>query len=543
MKLTEGGPMEARNSKSMRIIFSLIVLILGVLVHTAGGAQELAKEQVVVTGLKAGDIGTLDPHGGIVLQDRPLMLHLYGALVRHPIGNVTSPTFEPDLAQKWEVSPDKVTWTFHLRRGVQWHWGFGEVTSEDIVFSLNRVRNSKASAFRGTYENFKEIKAIDKYTVQITTSKPEPFLLTKVANYYGGYIVSKKALEKAGAQEKGVSPNKDEVIGTGPFKLVEYKPKDRIILTRNDDYWKGKPIIEGLIFRYIADDGARELAMLKGEVATYNGLHDQVWLKHMKSKGVLLSPMGPPDLKALYFNLKVKPFDDKRVREAFAYGIGQQAILDMQGKDISNYCTSPVPSGTYGHIDAGWGKYNRDPDKAKRLLAEAGYASGLPVKLFMSRGAWYLDKFVVYQNLLKEVGIHLDMTVIDHTAYIQKITQGLNPVVIWGSQLPLATYWLQNFYHTDSIIGSPKAMQNFMYYSKPEMDKLIELAETSFDEKTRLEALSKAQRMVIEDLPAIPSVETYVPSIRNPWLDLGYEPKSGFNWTHEIGPQTKILKH
>jgi peptide/nickel transport system substrate-binding protein len=133
--------------------------------------------------------------------------------------------------------------TFHLRKGVQWHWGNGEVTSEDIVFSLNRVRNSKASAFRGTYENFKEIKAMDKYTVQITTAKPEPFLLTKVANYYGGYIVCKKALEKAGTQDRGVAPKKEEVIGTGPFKFVEYKPKDRILLVRNDEYWKGKPIM------------------------------------------------------------------------------------------------------------------------------------------------------------------------------------------------------------------------------------------------------------------------------------------------------------
>jgi len=541
--MKKGGLMET----TVRRVLGIMV-VLGLLLMAGPGdftmaAQELAKEQVVVTGLKAGDIGTLDPHGGIVLQDRPLLLQIYGALVRHPIGNVTSPTFEPDLAQKWEISSDKLTWTFHLRKGVKWHGDNGEVTSEDIVFSLNRVRNSKASAFRGTYENFKEVKAIDKYTVQITTGKPEPFLLTKVANYYGGYIVCRKALEKAGAQDRGVAPKKEEVVGTGPFKLVEYKPKDRVILVRNDEYWKGKPIIESLIFRYIADDGARELAMLKGEVATYNGLHDQAWLNHMKSKGIILSPMGPPDLKALYFNLKVKPFDDKRVREAFAYGIGQQAIIDMQGKEISNLCTSPVPSGTYGHIDAGWGKYGRDPGKAKKLLAEAGYASGLPVKLFMSRGAWYLDKFIVYQNLLKEVGIHLDMTVIDHTAYIQKITQGLNPIIIWGSQLPLATYWLRNFYHTDSIIGSPKAMQNFMYYSKPELDKLIEAAETNFDEKTRLEALAKAQRMIVEDLPAIPSVETYVPSIRNPWLDLGYEPKSGFNWTHEIGPQTKILKH
>jgi peptide/nickel transport system substrate-binding protein len=531
-----------RTAGLLPILATLIVVFVPGFLQSST-AQELAKEQVVVVGLKAGDMGTIDPHAGIVLQDRPVLLHIYGALVRHPIGDVMSPTFEPDLATKWELSPDRLTWTFSLRKGVQWHGGNGEVTAEDVVYSLSRVKSSKVSVYRGAYENFKEIRAIDRYTVQIVTAKPEPFLLSKVANYYGGYIVCKKALEKAGATERAISPKKEEVVGTGLFRFVEYRPKDRLILERDDANWRGKPIVERVDFRYIVNDGAREMAMLKGEIATYNGLHDQVWLKYMMSKGILLSPLGPPDLKALYFNLKMKPFDDKRVRAAFAYGTGQQAIIDMQGKEISNEATSPVPSGTYGHIDAGWEQYKRDPDKARKLLAEAGFPNGLQVKLFMSQGAWYLDKFVVYQNQLREIGVTLDMSVIDHTAYIQKISQGANPIAIWGSQLPLATNWLRNFYHSDSMLGAPKAMQNFMYYSNKNLDRLIEEAETTFDEKARLEALAKAQKLIVEELPAIPSVETFVPAIRNPWLDLGYEAKSGFNWTHEIGLRTRVLKH
>jgi peptide/nickel transport system substrate-binding protein len=290
------------------------------------------------------------------------------------------------------------------------------------------------------------------------------------------------------------------------------------------------------------DDSARELAMLKGEVAALNGLHDQAWLKHMTSKGIILAAVGPPDLKALYFNLKMKPFDDKRVREAFAYGIGQKAIVDMQGEAISNYCTSPVPSGMHGHVDAGWGKYKRDPAKAKKLLAEAGYPNGVKVKLIMSKGHWYLDKMVIYQNLLKEVGIDLEMTIVDHTAYLTKIRSGTNPLAIYGTTQPLATYWLRNFYHTNSIVGTPTGMQNFMHYSNPEVDKLIELAETSFDEKVRLDALAKTQKIIVEDLPSIPVVETLVPCLRNPWLDLGYKPISGFNWTLPVGLKTKVLK-
>jgi len=531
-------------SKGLLIVTLMCSLfIIGVACGSTIASQELASEQVVVTGLPAGDIGTLDPIGGVVIQDRPVIHHIYGALVRHPIGNAGSLEFEPDLATKWEVSPDKRTWTFHLRKGVKWHWGYGEVTSEDVVYSLKRVRDSKASAFRSARRNFKQIKAIDKYTVQITTSEPDPFFLTKVSNYFGGWIVCKKALEKAKAFDRGVRPTREEVVGTGPFKFVEYVPKDRIVLVRNDDYWEGKPIIEKLIFKYIPDASARETALLRGEIAATLGLYDAKWLRYMRSQGIIVDPMGPTDLKALYFNLKIKPFDDKRIREAFAYATSQESIIKMQGEDISNYCTSPVPSGLWGHIDAGWAKYKRDPEKAKKLLIEAGYPDGLTVKLFMSVAPWYLDKMIVFQNQLKECGINLEMTKVDHTVYKTKITQGLNPIVIWGTRLPLAIDWLGDFYHSDSIIGTPTAADNFMYYSNPEVDRLIELASTTFDKEAQLDALAKAQRIIVQDLPSIPVVETFTPAVRNAWLELGYEPKSNFIWLYEIGLKTKILKH
>ncbi|MGA2464903.1 MAG: ABC transporter substrate-binding protein [Thermodesulfobacteriota bacterium] len=530
--------------KSIGITVLLGLILFGIPKDAAKAAQELAQEQVVVLGLTAGDIGTVDPHGGMTVQDRFLHPHLFGSLVRYPIGECNSLEFQPNLATKWELSPDKLTWTFHLRKGVKWHWGYGELTAEDVIYSLNRVKNGKTSAFRGSYDNFEEFKAIDKYTVRITTAKPEPFLLTKVANYYGGFIVCKKAMEKAGAFDRGMAPVKEEAVGTGPFKFLEYKPKDRVILVRNDEYWGERFLIEKLVGKYIASDGARELALLKGEIAATVGQHDYKWLKHVMSKGVILERVGPIDLKALYFNLKMKPFDDKRVREAFAYAIGQDTILEMQGKEISGYCYSPVPTDCYGYVDAGWGKYKAsDFEKAKKLLAEAGYPNGLTVKLFMSTGWWYLDKMVVYQNLLKKAGVNLDMTLVDHSAYKTKVTQGLNPIVIWGSRLPLATSWLRDMYHSTSSIGSLKAANNYMYYASPEVDRLTEFAETTFDEKARLDALAKAQKKIVEDLPAIPSIETYTPYVRNPWFDPGYEVKNDFLWSYEIGSKTKILKH
>ena len=529
---------------TLSLLLMYLCSVSSALCQETGEVEKLAAKQEVVLGLTTGDLGTVDPYAGTLVQDMFLFPHVYGSLVRHPLGESTSLDFEPDLATSWGVSEDNLTWTFHLRRGVQWHWGYGEFTSEDVVYSIKRVRESDMSAYRQQYENIKEVKAIDKYTVQITTKTPEPFLLTKLANYYGGFIVCKKSTEEAGAFDRGFTPSQKEAVGTGPFKFVAYKPKNQIVFDRNDEYWGEKIIIEKLIGKYFASDGARELALLNGEIAATVGQHDYEWLKHVMSQGVILERVGPIDLKALYFNLKVKPFDDKRVREAIAYAIGQEPILQMQGEPISGYCNSPVPTDLYGNINAGWEKYiHPDPEKAKELLTEAGYPDGFDVKLFMSTGWWYLDKFVVYQDLLKKVGINLEMDLVDHTAYVTNITKGLNPIVIWGSRYPLATGWLTNMYHSESMIGSPKAANNYMYYSNPEVDELIHLIETTFDEKVRLEALAKVQKIIVEDLPAIPSIETYTPYVRNPWFIPGYTIKNNFLWSYEINPETKILEH
>jgi peptide/nickel transport system substrate-binding protein len=223
--------------------------------------------------------------------------------------------------------------------------------------------------------------------------------------------------------------------------------------------------------------------------------------------------------------------------------MSSEQIYEMQGKNISEYCTSPVPTRMYGHIDAGWGKYKRDPEKAKKLLAEAGYPNGLTVKLFMSSSIYFYPKMVVYQNELKECGINLEMTQVDDTIYWGKVREGICPIGMYGGKYPTAHYWLRLFYHSDSRLGAPKAAYNWMGYSNPEVDKLIELAETTFDKKAQLDSLAKAQTLIVQDLPAIPSIEVYAPTVRNPWFDLGYKPVANFLFISEVGLKTKILKH
>jgi peptide/nickel transport system substrate-binding protein len=521
--------------------FICLVCVFGIV--SVGTAAEMAEQQVAVIGSHGSDLGSIDPIASVGGQDRVITPHIFGALVSYPLGDVIAPKFEPDLAEKWEVSADKLTWTFHLRKGVKWHWDYGEVTSEDVVYSLNRVKNSKRSAWRGYYKNFKEVKAVDKYTVKITTGKVDPFLLTKVCNYFGGFIVCKKAAEKAGDIDQGLSPSKEQVIGTGAFKFVEYKTKDRVVLVRNDDYWRGKPIIEKVIIRFVRDPSVRSIALEKGEIACTRGIDDQKWLTHVRSKGILVEPLGPTNLKAIYFNLEIKPFDDIRVRKAFAYATNPGSIMKMQGEEISGDPASPVPSGVAGHVDAGWADYKRDCDKAKKLLSEAGYPDGLKMKLEISNRVYYLHKMIVFQNELKKCGIDIEMNKIDGGVYTKKVMAGQIPLFMWGERFPLATWWLRNRYHSDSIIGRPNQVQNFMRYSNTEVDKLIEVAETTFDEEERNKAVAEAQRLIVKDLVAIPVVETRIPAVRHAWLDLGYTPKNNFLYNYQVGWQSKILKH
>ncbi len=155
---------------------------------------------------------------------------------------------------------------------------------------------------------------------------------------------------------------------------------------------------------------------------------------------------------------------------------------------------------------------------------------------------------VLYGNLnhmvvLKESGINLDMTIIDHAAYKQKMREGVNPIVIWGAKFPTAVGWLRNMYHSSSAMDKPTAQNNYMYYSNPEVDKLIEIAESTLDEKERLDVLAKAQLLIVKDLPSIPCIEEFGPIVRTPWFVPGYDIKANYQFIYDIGVNSRILKH
>jgi len=187
--------------------------------------EELAAEQVFRWGHGEMDIDTLDPafaytSGSYVIQE-----WIYNGLVRNKLGSLDFDNLEGDLAESWDISPDGLTYTFHLRKGVQWHNGYGEFTSEDVKAHFERILDPKLGMmFTAKYLGIKEIKALDRHTVQITLKKPNPFfLMDQMIAYQSGMIVPKKLLEERGKGNLGI-----KVIGTGPFKVEKYISKENI---------------------------------------------------------------------------------------------------------------------------------------------------------------------------------------------------------------------------------------------------------------------------------------------------------------------------
>ncbi len=229
-------------------------------------------------GMAAQDIGQLDPHFAVSTIDRVPAALMFNGLVRFAPGSADPATLEPDLAEKWEATEDGKTWTFHLRHGVQFHGGFGELTADDVVFSLKKAGDAKTSAFASELRPFQTIEVVDPYTVRLVLKENVPSVLGILTNYSQGFIVSKKAVEQRGDDFKR------NPIGTGPFAFASVTPNQSLELVANDAYFRGAPKIRKISYRFIPSDASRDLAFQNGELDLDYGRADQAWVNRTRAQ-------------------------------------------------------------------------------------------------------------------------------------------------------------------------------------------------------------------------------------------------------------------
>lgn len=520
--------------------FALCVA-LGALVSGAPAgmlsAQELAEEQVVRVAVGVDDIKTLDPHFSVGTGEWPMTGPVYEGLLSFPDGVVTSEGLEPGLATEWAVDDSGLTWTFKLREGVEWHGGYGAFTAEDVKFSIERVLDKEvASPFAKSLSVIESVTVVDSHTAAVKTRRVEPALPSLLVNSQAGLIVSKKAVES------GVDL-RTQPIGTGAFQVEEYRPRESVTLVRNESYWGGTPTVEKVVVLFMADNSTRELALRTGDVHAIALPARQDAIDRMREAGMLVDLTAPANMFAIHFNLTQKPLDDIRVRRALAGAIDRDIMVRFLGKDVAMPEVSPLPSGYLGHTDD-VPTVPYDPEAARALLAEAGYADGLDLSMAISNSDIYLPPMQIIQEMWKKIGVNLELNVVDHPTYHRLIRENVNPVVIYGAyRYPLTgTIYLTQFYHSISAIGTPTASINFSHYGEviPGVDEEIDKARTELDPKVQVALWEAAQRKIVEDVVSVPLFTRNYAMARSPKLDLGFEQKS---WEfYLINEKARLLK-
>jgi peptide/nickel transport system substrate-binding protein len=399
-----------------------------------------------------------------------------------------------------------------------------ELTSEDVVYSLEKAADPERSAYAGEYTGM-TFEAVDDYTVKITLENPlSPVLFyPKVANYSGGFIVCKQAVEALGDDKFKTNP-----VGTGPFMFEQYRPQEKILLMANPDYFRGAPMLDGIEYRYMADITSREAGLLAGELDVINGQPDKAWVDKMVAQGVPVDVFGVGEVATLHFNTGVEPLDDPAVRQAIAYALDRDEFLALFGEPVAENVYSPVPAKflaggmTQEEVEGLGLAYDMDREMAMQMLADAGYPDGFELEVITSEMTGYRRIYENMQAQLAEVGIDLAVSVVDHSTMHSQIREDVNPLVIYIAWRPNADVYLTRFYHSDSIVVTgEKPDTNFSHVDI--LDDLIEGARVATTAEEQIQLWKDAQTVLLEDMYTYPLHYQQQVYARGEGVDYGHD--------------------
>jgi len=513
-------------------LLAMVLFLSAGMTAFVGGvvAQDEGDRPVLRFGVNAADLATLDPHFASGTQDRTVVDMVFNGLVRYVPGN--SAEIEPDIAvaiPEPEIVDGTQVWTFELRDDVMCHPGPDSdaypLTADDVVYSLQKSADTDRSAYAGDYAGM-TVEKVDDHTVAITMNSPlSPTLfLPKVANYAGGFIVCQQAVEAMGDEAFTTNP-----VGTGPFMFESYTPQNSVVLTANDDYFRGAPKLGGVEVRYMPDTSSRELGLQSGELDAASGLSEAQWVERINTEGNLIADVfGVGEAAFINLNVTQEPLDDPLVRQAIALAVNRDEHTALYGEPVAENIYSVVPAQlmpgglTQEEAAAADVAYEQDLERARELLAEAGHPDGFSIDLITSEMAAYRANYEVLQAELAEIGITVNLNVVDHATMHEQIREDVNPIVIYVAYRPNADVYLTNFFHSDSIVVDGESpITNFSHYA--EIDDLIEQARAETDPAAQEELWKQANIQILEDMAAFPLHYQNQVYARTPAVDYGHE--------------------
>lgn len=468
-----------------KIGFTLLVIVLVMVCVPIAGKTALARDLVIAY---EGDPDTLDL---LSVRHEPTAIPVAINVMEYLCDTTPDGALIPGLATEWNLSPDKLTLEFHLRKGVTFHSG-DPLTTQDVVFSYNRLKEKTRAV---TFRWVKAIEIIDDYTFKVIFKQPDVLFL----KYRGFPIGSKKYYDRVG-EDTFIK----KVVGTGPYKVVDWKAASYLDLERYEGYWGKKPQTKKVRFRFVKEDTTRVAMLQAGEAdmitSTPYTMVGDLEKSGYKTVKLAAHPTTQVQFQALNPNV---PWYDKRVRLAIAHAIDGDAIVKNLFRGIpARVWLSPWEIG----YDPNLKLYEYDPEKAKKLMAEAGYAKGFEMPLYYWAGRTTGQKetteaVALYLNAL---GIKCNIIGWEPVKMIEAIRtkwHGKKDAVYVGVATPPIAHQvdpvagLRTSYWSESTIS---------LYDNPELDKVFLQAIQEFDDAKRAELIKQALRIIREDVATVP---------------------------------------
>ena len=382
----------------------------------------------------------------------------------------------PGLAESWEISDDGLTYTFKLREGVTFHDG-STMDAEDVKFSLDRINaEDSANAQKALYAAISEVNVIDAGTVEIKLSEQNGNMLFNLA-WGDAVIVAPESIENI----------KQTPIGTGAFKFDSWTQGDKIELSRNPDYWGEAAKLEKATFKFISDPTAAFAAVMAEDVDVFSGFPAPENVPQFEADPRFQVLVGNTEGETiLSTNNKMPPFDNVKVRQALAHAIDRQAIIDGamfgMGTPIGTHFAPHNPA--YVDLTA---QSAYDPEKAKALLAEAGFPDGFETTLHLPPPSYARRGGEIIAAQLAQVGIKAEITNVEWAQWLETVFRGKN-------------FGLTIVSHTEPLdIGIYANPDYYFQYDNPDFQALIGKFSKETDPDMRTQMLGEAQKIIADD--------------------------------------------
>ena len=468
------------------VIAAVIIAILVAMLVLQPTAPQ--RESVLIVGTTF-DPQTLDPALAYDIASAMVIQNIFDTLVTYKPGTTE---LQGELAERWESNENATVWTFYLRKGVKFHDGT-ELTAEDVKYSIERAKELQGPpAF--LIDVIDRVEVVDDYTVRFILKYPfSPF--PSLMAFMLTAPVSPEAAESLGEDFA------EKPVGTGPFKLESWVKGQEVVLVANEDYWRGKPKIDKIIIRIFKDPSSLRIALENGEVDMAFGIQpsdipallENPDIKSLSIEGLVIEWLG--------MNLRKEPFNNPLFRKAVNYAINYDYILENILKGTATRLYGPLPPGIWGYdpnIESYAYKY--DPDKARELLAQAGYPNGegLPkIELLISteerpeRG----EVAAVIQDNLRQIGIEVEIVNLDWSTFLDRLfAKDFDMYMVdWFPDYVDPDDWFYPLFSTEGL--------GLDGYNNSKVDELTRKARTITDIEERTRIYRELQRIIVEDAP------------------------------------------